>query len=507
MEEQSLTSSLWHSFCNAISQHYPYGVVAPHPQLQRHHPSEDYHSLSSEPPPHERSIFNWLSLGGGASYQLDPEEACSLYDLIPTFERFLLNFLSPSSLEGISSFRHATAGSFQSVSPLTRSTRTTSDPGHRMDEQFKVLPKVVNASIAGLVGVSCVFPIDLVKTRLQNQQIGPNGERMYKSMLDCWKKTYHSEGFRGMYRGSTVNLLLITPEKVIKLVANDIFRHKLTDKNGKLSFRREMLAGGSAGLCQIIITTPMELLKISMQDAGRQVSKPTPNYSNVAASAANIGNLLTPTAERNSGLQATSKVVARSMATSTLNPATVAASSMKQMAADAKYTAAKVVSSSAASKPTQLSARALTLHLLRTKGIFGLYKGTGATAMRDVSFSLIYFPLFAHLRDYGPKRPGTDTVVFYHTLLSGCVAGCVSAVVVNPIDVVKTRLQVLTRGAGEDTYQGIVDCFKKILKKEGPQAFLKGSLCRVWVIAPLFGIAQTVYEFGIGEAVLGSLGL
>lgn len=32
---------------------------------------------------------------------------------------------------------------------------------------------------------------------------------------------------------------------------------------------REMLAGGSAGMCQIVITTPMELLKIQMQDAGR----------------------------------------------------------------------------------------------------------------------------------------------------------------------------------------------------------------------------------------------
>lgn len=30
-----------------------------------------------------------------------------------------------------------------------------------------------------------------------------------------------------------------------------------------------MLAGGSAGACQIVITTPMELLKIQMQDAGR----------------------------------------------------------------------------------------------------------------------------------------------------------------------------------------------------------------------------------------------
>jgi len=375
-----------------------------------------------------------------------------------------------------------------------------------MDEQFQLLPKVVNASIAGLVGVTCVFPIDLVKTRLQNQQIGPNGERMYKSMWDCFAKTHRAEGFRGMYRGSGVNLLLITPEKVIKLVANDFFRHRLTDKNGKLSIQREMVAGGSAGLCQIIITTPMELLKISMQDAGRQaLSKPTPNYSSVASAAAsgNMVNLLAPSAERNSGLQTSSKMVARSMATSTLNPATVATTSMKQMAAEAKTNAGKVVSSSAAPKPVQLSATSLALNLIRTKGILGLYKGTGATAMRDVTFSLVYFPLFAHLRDLGPKRPGTNDVPFYHSFMSGCAAGCVAAVAVNPADVVKTRLQVLSRGVGEDTYQGILDCFQKIWRKEGPRAFLKGSLCRVFVIAPLFGIAQTVYFLGIGETLLG----
>lgn len=47
---------------------------------------------------------------------------------------------------------------------------------------YSLLPKIINGGIAGIIGVSCVFPLDLVKTRLQNQQIGPNGEKMYKSM-------------------------------------------------------------------------------------------------------------------------------------------------------------------------------------------------------------------------------------------------------------------------------------------------------------------------------------
>lgn len=47
---------------------------------------------------------------------------------------------------------------------------------------YSLLPKIINGGIAGIIGVSCVFPLDLVKTRLQNQQVGPNGEKMYKSM-------------------------------------------------------------------------------------------------------------------------------------------------------------------------------------------------------------------------------------------------------------------------------------------------------------------------------------
>lgn len=93
---------------------------------------------------------------------------------------------------------------------------------------FSLPAKLINGGIAGLIGVTCVFPIDLAKTRLQNQQ---NGSRIYTSMYvlccfhclsklipvlvymhicvwmcfihrsDCLIKTIRSEGFCGMYRG------------------------------------------------------------------------------------------------------------------------------------------------------------------------------------------------------------------------------------------------------------------------------------------------------------------
>lgn len=302
-------------------------------------------------------------------------------------------------------------------------------------KEFSLVPKIINGGIAGIIGVSCVFPLDLVKTRLQNQQVGPNGEVMYKSMFDCFKKTYKTEGYFGMYRGSGVNILLITPEKAIKLAANDFFRHHLSTGTGRLSLFREMLSGAGAGFCQIIITTPMELLKIQLQDAGRLAAKGTTGG----------GNTIVAT-----------------------------------------------------------SATSIALNLLRTKGIVGLYKGAGATMLRDVTFSVIYFPLFAHLNSLGPRKKGSEhESVFWISFMAGCGAAAFASLCVTPLDVVKTRLQVLKRAQGESTYTGITDAFTRILKEEGVKAFFKGASCRMIVMAPLFGIAQTVYFLGVAEYALG----
>lgn len=128
--------------------------------------------------------------------------------------------------------------------------------------------------------------------------------------------------------------------------------------------------------------------------------------------------------------------------------------------------------------------------------------------MRDVPFSMIYFPLFANLNALGREKLGDvqARAPFWQSFMAGCGAGSVAAVAVTPLDVIKTRLQTLQKGAGEDTYKGIVDCTQRIMMREGPSAFLKGATCRALVIAPLFGIAQGVYFLGVGETLLDLLG-
>ncbi|XP_039389399.1 mitochondrial glutamate carrier 1 isoform X1 [Mauremys reevesii] len=315
------------------------------------------------------------------------------------------------------------------------------------DTQISLPAKLINGGIAGLIGVTCVFPIDLAKTRLQNQQ---NGQRMYTSMSDCLIKTIRSEGYFGMYRGAAVNLTLVTPEKAIKLAANDFFRYHLSKDGKKLTLLKEMLAGCGAGTCQVIVTTPMEMLKIQLQDAGR------------------------------------------------------IAAQKKLMAAQAQLSSTTSAGAAESVVETRTTAMQITRELLRSKGIAGLYKGLGATLLRDVPFSIVYFPLFANLNKLGQKNPDVKAP-FYVSFLSGCLAGSTAAVAVNPCDVIKTRLQSLKRGVNEDTYSGILDCTRKIWQKEGPLAFLKGAYCRALVIAPLFGIAQVIYFIGIAEFFLDML--
>lgn len=49
---------------------------------------------------------------------------------------------------------------------------------------FCSLPaKLINGGIAGMVGVTCVFPIDLAKTRLQNQR---SGQQLYRNMYGSY---------------------------------------------------------------------------------------------------------------------------------------------------------------------------------------------------------------------------------------------------------------------------------------------------------------------------------
>ncbi|KAI9092639.1 mitochondrial carrier domain-containing protein [Phlyctochytrium arcticum] len=135
------------------------------------------------------------------------------------------------------------------------------------------------------------------------------------------------------------------------------------------------------------------------------------------------------------------------------------------------------------------------IHIVRTLGLLGLYKGVGACLLRDIPFSGIYFPTYAHLKKnvFHEGRDGKKLNPL-ELLTAGAIAGMPAAYLVTPADVIKTRLQVAAR-KGETSYTGIRDAFTKILREEGPRAFFKGGVARVLRSSPQFGVTLMTYEF------------
>lgn len=108
-------------------------------------------------------------------------------------------------------------------------------------------------SLAGAFGAFMVYPIDLVKTRMQNQRSGRVGERLYKNSIDCARKVIRNEGVLGLYSGVIPQLIGVAPEKAIKLTVNDLARGAFKEKEtGKIKLPFEILAGGLAGACQVV---------------------------------------------------------------------------------------------------------------------------------------------------------------------------------------------------------------------------------------------------------------
>eukprot|EP00897_Mesotaenium_endlicherianum_P002213 jgi/Mesen1/2019/ME000148S01121 len=61
---------------------------------------------------------------------------------------------------------------------------------------------VASSMTAGLVTAVVIAPVDLVKTRIMQQQVGVDGKGLlYSSAIDCFRKSLQAEGFAGMYKG------------------------------------------------------------------------------------------------------------------------------------------------------------------------------------------------------------------------------------------------------------------------------------------------------------------
>ncbi|MES1908967.1 MAG: hypothetical protein MHM6MM_001795 [Cercozoa sp. M6MM] len=132
--------------------------------------------------------------------------------------------------------------------------------------------------------------------------------------------------------------------------------------------------------------------------------------------------------------------------------------------------------------------------IVRQEGLRGMFTGTGPTIVRAMSLN------FGMLATYDQAKEslapitgdGTKTTALSASVLSGFFASFFSL----PFDFIKTRIQQQKADAnGRLPYKGVVDCFTKVAKQEGPLVFYRGFPTFFVRIAPHAVFTLLIKEF------------
>ena len=298
----------------------------------------------------------------------------------------------------------------------------------------------MTGGIAGCMGAAAVFPIDLVKTRLQAQKGDGDEELKYKGGIHCFRTVLREEGPLGLYSGLSAQLIGVWPEKAMKLSANDFMRGVLADPiTGSIPIPGQVLAGAFGGLCQTVFTNPLEIVKIQLQLGG-------------ASSAASNKAAMVPV-----------------------------------------LSASAVASMEETSVAEETAAGGLRLvQVVKDLGLVGLYRGVDTCAARDMFFSGLYFPLFATLKELLANHGHSGGVWL---LIAATLAGGPAAYLSTPLDMIKTRQQAAAASASPGSEPpSAKHCLDEILAESGWRGLFTGGAARVIRSAPQFGVTLTVYD-------------
>jgi len=132
---------------------------------------------------------------------------------------------------------------------------------------------------AGFVEVCLMYPLDLVKTRLQLQNrnlAGTVPQVYYNGIFDCMTRTIKSEGFFGLYKGILPPLLVETPKRALKFLTFEQYKRFFMFGSETPTPLTYTLAGLGAGVTEGALVNPFEMVKVTLQ-ANRASSKETPS--------------------------------------------------------------------------------------------------------------------------------------------------------------------------------------------------------------------------------------
>ncbi|KAF7592382.1 hypothetical protein BBP40_000300 [Aspergillus hancockii] len=137
-------------------------------------------------------------------------------------------------------------------------------PPNQGIEAFK---DIVFGSAAGMAGKVIEYPFDTVKVRLQSQP--DHLPLRYQGPVDCFRQSFQTDGFRGLYRGISApmagaaieNSCLFWSYRMIQ----DVLKSTWYASTDSLPFSALLISGAASGSITSLALTPVELIKCKMQ--------------------------------------------------------------------------------------------------------------------------------------------------------------------------------------------------------------------------------------------------
>jgi len=132
-------------------------------------------------------------------------------------------------------------------------------------------------------------------------------------------------------------------------------------------------------------------------------------------------------------------------------------------------------------------------NVYNNEGLKAFWKGNGIACVRLFPYNAVQFASFNYLKVV-MADPNTGRLSPMNAMISGSLGGISATIVTYPTDMMKTRLTVAHADPTKAKYHGMVDCFRVILREEGPMAFYKGLSTSVIGVIPFAGGTFMAYE-------------
>ncbi|KAI0462976.1 hypothetical protein LJB42_003780 [Komagataella kurtzmanii] len=317
----------------------------------------------------------------------------------------------------------------------------------RQQQQYLITPPAVTNA-----GECCrkVFWLDTVKEEARNVAINEfcvshscSQDVKFESTSEGLSKIIRNEGFASLYRGLSFTLLMGVPANIVYFSGYEYLRDRSPFRTSSPTLN-PLICGSVARVLAATCVAPLELLKTRLQSIPSSLKN---NPTHINANRKLFWKVLKRSGEE-----------------------------------------------------------------MSSRGLRSLFTGLQLTLWRDVPFSGIYWASYEFFSkranfwnlpslnddDALRQHKGLDLGVFARSFLSGSISGVIAAVITNPFDVGKTRLQISEESVSSlnvrKSEKSMFQFLYSIVKAEGVRALYVGLFPRCLKVAPSCAIMISTYE-------------